>query len=272
MFANFLIGLREGLEAALIVGILISFAIAINRRDVIPRIWWGVAAAIATSLTVGAGIFFLLAESGEAVEPIIAGVLAFTAVALLTWMIFWMAKSARGLKNELHGSMQSGISGTGWGVAAVAFSAVVREGVETALFIWASVSSTGDGLPAIGMAFVGIATAVLLGWIIQRGLMRINLARFFRWTSFILVVVAAGILAYGVHEFQEVGFLPAGEPVYDATSWLGKETLVGSLLYGLFSYRANPSALELVAWGTYLAITLTLFVRAGRPAKTPATV
>jgi high-affinity iron transporter len=267
MLANFLIGLREGLEASLIVGILIAFAVKADRRDLIGRIWTGVGAAVAVSLGTGAVIFFALAESGDAVEPIIVGSMSVVAAALLTWMIFWMAKTARNLKGSLEGSMQAGLSKGGLAIAVIAFSAVVREGVETAIFIWASMNSTGDGLPAMGMAFTGIAVAIILGWIIYRGLLRINLGIFFQWTSVVLIVVAAGILAYGVHEFQEVGFLPAGAPVYDATAWLGKETVLGSLLYGLFSYRANPSLLELITWTLYLVPTLTAFATMTRRAN-----
>lgn len=260
MLANFLIGLREGLEAALIVGILITFAVKIDRKDIIPKIWSGVSAAIVTSLATGAAIFFILAEAGEAIEPIIVGSLSVLAAGLLTWMIFWMAKTARHLKGHLEGAMQASISKSGFAIAAVAFTAVVREGVETALFIWASVSSTGDGLAAVAMAGVGITVAVVLGWIIHRGMLRINLARFFQWTSAILIVVAAGILAYGVHELQEGGIFPAGPPVYDVSAVLGKETIIGALLYGLISYRPNPSALELVTWIAYIVPTVWIFV------------
>ena len=272
MLANFLIGLREGLEASLIVGILIAFAVKADRRDLIGRIWTGVGAAVVVSLGTGATIFFVLAESGDAIQPIIVGSLSILAAALLTWMIFWMSKTARNLKGSLEGSMQQGLSKGGLAIAVIAFSAVVREGVETALFIWASMNSTGDGLPALGTAFVGIAVAVGLGWIIYRGLLRLNLGIFFQWTSVILIIVAAGILAYGVHEFQEVGLLPAGEPVYDATAWLGKETIIGSLLYGLFSYRANPSLVELITWTLYLVPTLTIFVTTSRRANNRRTV
>ncbi len=266
MFANFLIGLREGLEAALIVGILISFAIKVDRRDIIANIWRGVSAAVVVALATGATIFFVLAEAGDAIEPIIVGSLSVLAAALLTWMIFWMAKTARNLKGNLEGALQEGLSKSGFAIALVAFAAVVREGVETALFIWASVSSTGDGLPALAAAFVGIAVAASLGWVIQRGLVRVNLGTFFQWTSAILIVVAAGILAYGIHEFQEVGVLPAGAPIYDATAWLGKDTVIGAFLYGLISYRANPSALELIIWAGYLVPTTWIFVAQARAA------
>lgn len=267
MLANFLIGLREGLEASLIVGILIAFALKVDRRDLIGRIWTGVGAAVVASLGTGATIFYVLAGSSEAVQPIIVGSLSVLAAGLLTWMIFWMAKTARNLKGLLEGSMQAGLERGSFTIALVAFSAVIREGVETALFIWASMNSTGDGLPALGTAIVGIGVAVMLGWIIYRGLLRINLGTFFQWTSVILIVVAAGILAYGVHEFQEVGLLPSGAPVYDVTAWLGKETLIGSLLYGLFSYRANPSYLELMTWTLYLVPTLAIFVTSTRRAN-----
>ncbi len=267
MLANFLIGLREGLEASLVVGILVAFSLKVDRRDLISKIWAGVGAAVLVSLGTGATIFYVLAESSDTVQPIIVGALSVVATGLLTWMIFWMARTARNLKGTLEGSMQAGLARGGFTIAVVAFSAVVREGVETALFIWASMNSTGDGLPALGTAFVGIGVAAVLGWIIYRGLLRINLGVFFQWTSLILIIVAAGILAYGVHEFQEVGLVPAGAPVYDATAWLGKETVIGSLLYGLFSYRANPSLLELITWALYLVPTLSVFVATTRTAK-----
>jgi high-affinity iron transporter len=269
MLANFLIGLREGLEAALIVGILISFAIKIDRRDVIARIWWGVAAAVVASLAAGATIFFVFAEAEDSIAPIIAGSLSILAAGLLTWMIFWMAKTARFLKSSLETSLKGSISKSGLSISIVAFTAVIREGVETALFIWASANSTGDGVPAIAMAFVGIAVAVILGWLITRGLMRVNLATFFLWTSAVLIIVAAGILAYGVHEFQEVGLLPAGAPVYDLSPWLGKETVIGAFLYGLISFRPNPSILEMIVWTAYVVPTLSLFLATSRP-RTPA--
>lgn len=264
MLANFLIGIREGLEAAIIVGILVSFATKMNRPDVVVRIWWGVASAVAVAFASGAAIFFLLAEAGETLEPIITGALSVLAAALLTWMIFWMVTASRSLKGNLEGSLAAGMTGNGIGVAVVAFTAVVREGVETALFIWASVNSSGDGAIDIVMALLGIAVAAFIGWLGHRGLMRINLARFFRWTSVGLLVVAAGLISYGVHEFQEVGILPEGAPLWDLSAWLGEETVAGSFLKGLISFRPNPTVLEVGVWASYFVPTALAFARSQR--------
>ncbi len=273
MLASFLIGIREGLEAAIIVGILISFALKMDRRDVVSKIWVGVAAAVLVACAAGAAIFFLLSEAGESLEPIITGALSILAAGLLTWMIFWMATASRGMKGTLEGSLSAGIAVSGVSVAVVAFTAVVREGIETALFIWASANSSGDGLIDIAMAFLGIAVAALIGWLGHRGLMRINLKHFFLWTSVGLLVVAAGLAAYGVHEFQEVGLLPEGAPLWDLSSWLGEDTVAGSFLKGMFSFRPNPTALEVGVWSAYLVPTAVAFIAAQRsPAHTPARV
>lgn len=261
MLANFLIGLREGLEASLIVGILIAFAVRSDRRQVIPAIWRGVVAAIGLSIVTGAILMFGLGEAGEALEPVLSGGLSIAAAILITWMVFWMAKTARNLKGELEGNLESSFGRNSFAITLVAFFAVAREGVETALFMWASAKASGESVGAAAIVFLGIGVAVVLGWLFYRGALTINLRVFFQWTGAALIIVAAGIFAYGIHEFQEIGFLPAGEPVYDARAFLGKETIIGSLLYGLFSYRANPSLLEIVAWIGYSVPVMTIFLR-----------
>jgi len=261
MLANFLIGLREGLEASLIIGILMAFAVRTNRRDVIPAIWGGVAAALGLSTITGLILPYGINEASDGVEVFLAGALSITAAALITWMVFWMAKTARNLKGHLEGSLSASFGKNTFAVAMVGFLAVAREGIETALFMWASIRASGDSASSAAIAIVGILVAVGLGWLFYRGALKINLRVFFQWTGAALIVVAAGILAYGVHEFQELGIFPAGPPVYDASEWLGKETIVGALLYGLISYRPNPSLLELVTWATFLIPTMTLFIR-----------
>jgi high-affinity iron transporter len=270
VLANFLIGIREGLEASIIVGILISFAVKVERRDVVAKIWWGVASAAVVAFGAGAAIFFLLAEAGDALEPIITGVLSILAAALLTWMIFWMSTASRSLKGTLEGSLGSKLTGSGLSIAIVAFTAVVREGIETALFIWASVTSTGEGWLDVVMALAGIAVSALIGWFGYRGLVRINLAKFFRWTSFGLLIVAAGLVSYGVAELQEVGVLPSGAPVWDLSPWLGEQTVLGSFLKGLIAFQAAPTMLQVGVWLAYAVPTLMAFVRSNSK-RVPAT-
>ena len=261
MLANFLIGLREGLEASIIIGILIAFAVRTNRRDVIPAIWSGVAAALGLSVIAGLILLFGVKEASDYVEVFLAGALSIAAAGLITWMVFWMAKTARNLKGHLEGSLESSFGKNTFAVALVGFLAVAREGIETALFMWASVRASGESAASAAIVIVGILVAVGLGWLFYRGALKINLRVFFQWTGGALIVVAAGILAYGFHEFQEIGLLPAGPPIYDASAWLGKETIIGALLYGLISYRPNPSLLEFVTWAAFLAPTMTLFIR-----------
>ncbi|MFM6968141.1 MAG: iron uptake transporter permease EfeU [Microbacteriaceae bacterium] len=271
MLANFLIGLREGLEASLIVGILIAFAVRSRRTQVIPAIWTGVGAALVLSAGTGAFLLFGLGEAGEAIEPILSGSLSVLAAVLISWMVFWMAKTARNLKGELEGNLESSFGKNLVAVALVGFFAVAREGVETALFVWASVNASGESVVSTAVVFLGIGVAVALGWLFYRGALTINLRVFFQWTGAALIIVAAGIFAYGVHEFQEVGFLPEGAPIYDATALLGKESIVGSLLYGLLSYRANPTLTEVVAWVVYAVPVMTLFLRSILSARKPFT-
>lgn len=267
MLANFLIGIREGLEAAIIVGILVSFAVRMNRPDVVRRIWWGVSSAILVSLATGAAIFFALSEASDSVQPIITGALSIVAAALLTWMIFWMARTSKALRGQLEGSLAARMAGGGVAVAFLAFTAVVREGVETAIFVWASVTASGSGLLDIAMAFLGIAVAVVLGWLAYKGFTRINLASFFLWTSAALIVVAAGLFAYGAHEFQEVGWLPTGDPLWDLTPWLGNDTIIGSFLSGLIAFRAAPTLVEVVVWVLYFVPAATAFVAMRRASR-----
>ena len=269
MLANFLIGLREGLEASLIVGILIAFAVRSNRKNVIPPIWSGVGAAVLLSAVTGAVLLFGVGEAGEAIEPILTGALSVLAAVLITWMVFWMAKTARNLKGELEGNLESSFGKNSLAIALVAFLAVAREGVETALFVWASVNASGESIVSTSVVFLGIGVAIVLGWLFYRAALTINLRVFFQWTGAALIIVAAGIFAYGIHEFQEVGFLPPGEPIYDATPWLGKETIIGSLLYGLFSYRANPTLIEMIAWVGYAVPVMSIFLRSVISSRKP---
>ncbi|MFC6834682.1 iron uptake transporter permease EfeU, partial [Streptomyces goshikiensis] len=187
------------------------------------------------------------------------------AVGLVTWMVFWMKRTARHLKSELHGRLDAALAvGTG-ALVFTAFLAVGREGLETSLFIWTAVQATGDGIrPLIG-AMLGLLTAVVLGWLFYRGALKINLAKFFTWTGAMLVAVAAGVLAYGFHDLQEAGFLPGLRSLaFDISDTIPSDSWYGTLLKGVFNFQPNPTVLQTAAWALYVVPVMALFLAPSR--------
>ncbi|TFC62633.1 iron uptake transporter permease EfeU [Cryobacterium sp. TMB1-7] len=276
MLANYLIGLREGLEAALIVTILIAYVVKIGRRDVLPRIWAGVGLAVLLALLLGAILTFGTYGLSFAAQETIGGLLSIIATGLVTWMVFWMLRTARDLKGHLHGNIDKHLTGTGMGLVLVAFLAVGREGIETALFIWAAVQATGaTTLPLVG-ASLGILTAVGLGALIYSGMLKINLSRFFTWTGAILIIVAAGVLSYGVHDLQEAGILPGLNALaFNVSAVIPPDSWYGTLLKGTLNFSPATTWLEMFAWIAYVVPTLTLFIvksRQAKPTPTPSAV
>jgi high-affinity iron transporter len=269
VLANYLIGLREGLEAALVVSILVAYLVRTGRRAALRSIWIGVAAAVALSLAAGAVLTFTSHSLSFRAQETFGGLMSIAAVGFVTWMIFWMRRTAHHLKGELHDRLDVALAMGAGALAVTAFVAVGREGLETALFIWTAVQATGSTAAPVSGAVLGLATAMVLGYLLYRRSVRINLARFFRYTGAGLVVVAAGVLAYGFHDLQEAGFLTGGglaHIVVDATGVLPPSSWWGSLWKGLFSMSAAPTRLELAAWVAYLVPTLALFLRRPRTA------
>lgn len=286
MVGTFIIGLREGLEAALVVGILLAYVRRIGRDDVRWRIWAGVGAAVLLSLATGALLTFGTYGLTFQAQELIGGTMSLIAVAFVTWMVFWMARTSRGLKRELEEGVDRALSTSEWSLVLVGFLAVAREGIETALFLWSTVRATGSGAPTWLGAVLGLAVAVALGALIHRGIVRIDLARFFRWTGALLVVVAAGVLAYAIHDLQEARFLPgpfeaapAGASgfvagLYGESAWafripdvIDPSGLPAALLKGTVGFSPEMTWLEVIAWAVYLVVTMTLFRRATRPAS-----
>jgi len=261
VLGNFLIGLREGLEAALVVGILIAYVIKIGRRDVLPRIWIGVGIAVSISLALGALLTFGTYGLSFEAQEIIGGSLSIVATGFVTWMIFWMLRAARGLSAELRSEVDSHLSGAGWGLVLVAFLSVGREGIETALIIWAAVRSTGESTIPLISASVGILVAIVLGYLIYRGVVRINLTRFFTYTGAFLIIVAAGVLAYGVHDLQEAGVLPGLNALaFDVSASIPPSSWYGTLLKGVFNFSPATTWLEAIVWVTYVAVVMSIFI------------
>ncbi|MFD7895486.1 iron uptake transporter permease EfeU [Streptomyces sp. NPDC059568] len=262
MFGNYLIGLREGLEASLVVCILVAYLVKTERRDALRPIWIGIGVAVALALAFGFGLEFGSQELTFEAKEALGGSLSVLAVVLVTWMVFWMRRTARHLRSELHTRLDAALQmGTG-ALVATAFLAVGREGLETALFVWASVRASSDGThaPLIGV-LLGIASAVVLGWLFYRGALRINLAKFFTWTGGMLVIVAAGVLAYGVHDLQEARFL-GGLPdkAFDISTTIPPDSWYGTVLKGVFNFQPDPTVLQVIVWCLYLIPTLALFL------------
>lgn len=262
VLANFLIGLREGLEAGLVVGILIAYLRKIGRSDALSRLWIGIWAAVVVALATGAILTWGPYALPHDAEAALAGSLAILAVALVTWMVLWMARNARNLRGNLHGKLDTAVTGAGLGIVLVGFLTVGREGVETALFVWASVLASGTAVLSTIGAFLGIFTAIALAYFISRGFVRIDLAKFFTWTGLFLILVAAGVLASGVGDLQSAGVLPgAGAVAFSLSALVPESSWYGTLLGGIFNFKPEPTWAQLAVWLGYLAIVTSLFVR-----------
>lgn len=263
MLANLLIGLREGLEAALVVSILVAYLVRTGRRELLPVLWLGVGIAVALSLGFGALLTFGPQGLSFEAQEAIGGSLSIVAVGLITWMIFWMAKTARHLKADLQHKLDDAVSAGRRAVVVMALLAVGREGLETALFLWAGAQATSTGAagPLVGAA-LGIAVAVLVAWLMYRGAVRLQLRTFFAWTGLFLVLVAGGVLAYGVHDLQEAGILPGlGSLAFDVSAQVPPSSWYATLLKGVFNFTPATTWLQLVAWVAYVVPTLVVFVR-----------
>lgn len=286
MLGNFLIGLREGLEAALVVSILVAYVVKSDRRHLLPRIWAGVGLAVTVSLAFGAALTFgprgLTFEAQEA----IGGTLSLVAVAFVTWMIFWMARSAKGLAGELRARVDAAEAGR-WSLALVAMLAVGREGLETALILWAN-TQAGTREEAFGVtatweplagALLGLLVSIVLGYLIYRGAIRLNLTKFFTWTGAFLVIVAAGVLSYGAHDLQEARILPGLHSLmFDVSDVIRPDGWVGTVLKGIFNFSPATTWVEGIAWLSYVLVVLPLFLLTIRrrsssaPTRTPQPV
>ncbi len=269
VLANALIGLREGLEAGLVVGILVAFLNKMGRRDVLPKLWIGIAGAILLSLGVGALLTFGPYGMTEQAQEGLGGSLSIAAVGLVTWMIFWMARHARQLKGELQSQLATAIASSAAAIVILGIVSIGREGVETALFIWASITSSGQALLGSIGALLGILASIVISYLIYRGFVRINLSRFFFWTGLFLVFVAAGVFASGLGDLQASGIIASAGPAYSLDGLIPASSWYGTLLTGLFQFKADPSWLQVIAWVLYAGVVVSLFLRVSR-GRTPA--
>jgi high-affinity iron transporter len=272
VFGNYLIGLREGLEAALVVSILVAYLVRVDRRDRLAAVGGGVSAAIAVSVAFGALLTYTstsLLRTFEAQEAF-GGTLSILAVGFVTWMVFWMRRTARSLKAELTGRLEAALVLCAAAVGVTAFIAVAREGLETALFFWSAVQAAGSTAAPVAGFSLGIVTAVVLAWLLYKHTVRLDLRRFFTWTGAGLVLVAAGVLAYGVHDLQEAGWLPGLSTLaFDVSAQIPPGSWYGALLKGTLNFTPQTTVLQAVVWVGYVVPVLVLFLRPA-PAPRPA--
>ena len=270
---GFLIGLREGVEAALIVAIVLAYVVRTGNGRHIPKIWLGSGAAIILSVALGLVIFNTVGAFEEPYEQLFEGSAMLLAAVVVTWMLFWMRRQSMNLRGELQAAIDRVLSeGTAWGLAVLAFTAVIREGVETALFLAGQATSaeTGAGSVLVG-AVVGLGAAVVIGWGFYRGSRAIDLRLFFRWTGIALVFIAAGLLSHAVHEFIEVAEIAGiaiigSQTAFDISGILSHDDGIGQFLRAIFGYSARPEVLTLVVHVTYVVAVLALYLRPVRPA------
>jgi len=276
MLANYLIGLREGLEATLVVVILVAYLVKSDRRNLLARIWGGVAIAVGVSLAFGALLTFGPRGLSFEAQEAIGGTLSIVAVGFVTWMVMWMARSARSLSGDLKGQVdRAAAAGGAASLVLVAMLAVGREGLETALFLWAATQAANSTTGPLVGAALGLGTAVVLGYLFYKGAVKINLSKFFTWTGAILILVAAGVLGYGIHDLQEAGILPGlNSLAFDVSNAIPPGSWLGTILKGTFNCSPATTWLQAVAWVVYVAVTMTLFFRqisrSHRPAPSPA--
>ena len=262
MLSTFLIALREGLEASLMVGILVAYLVKSNRRAALPALWSGVTGAAVASLGFGALLTFSSHHLSARAESYFAGTTSLIAVAIVTWMVFWMKRSARGMRQDLHGRIDAASKKEAglFALAAAAFFAVVREGLETSLFIYSDFKTVSkDSGPAIGL-IVGLIAAIGLGIALYRQSIKINLSKFFSVTGVGLLIVAAGVLSHGLNEFQNLGVLPGGSAF--AWNWSkGGGSVVATILDGTIGISTTLTLLQLVIWVAYLVLFLPRYLR-----------
>jgi high-affinity iron transporter len=277
VFSSFVTLLREGFEVTLLVAIVLAYLVKIERRESIRQVWYGVGAALLVSLAVGGTLFVTAGELEGRPEQIFEGTAMWVAVGFLTYMILWMRRESRTVAHGIRQGIDSAVErGGSLALVSLVFVMVLREGVETALFVF-GITRTSEPLQVAFGAALGIAGAVVLGYAVYAGGKRINLGTFFKVTGVFLILVAAGLLAHGVAEFEEAALLPALTPLWDVSGSpvLGEETLISELLTTFVGWDPEANLLELLAWVTYIVAVGYAFLRPQplpkRAATSPAT-
>lgn len=262
MFVPFLIMLREGLEAALIVSLIASYLKRTQRGHLFVAMWGGVVTAAVLCLILGLVINATTGEFPQKEQEFFEGLIALIAVFILTWMVFWMRKVSRNVKGQLEQAVDSALAqknNHSWALILMVFFAVAREGLESVFFLLAAFQQDVGMMPPLG-ALLGLATAVILGFLIYYGGVRLNLAVFFKWTSLFILIVAAGLSASAIRAFHEAGLWNHFQDIaFDMSEALSTHSLFGTLLEGLFGYQETPTVSEVAVYFIYLIPALVLF-------------
>jgi high-affinity iron transporter len=270
-----LTGLREGVEAALIVSIVLAYLAKTGNQRYFGRIWAGVVAAIGISVGIGLVLWMTIGGLEEPAEQVFEGLTMLLAAAVVTWMLFWMRRTSANIRGELHAGIDRALTdGGAWALSILAFTAVIREGIETSLFLLGQVTAAAEvgALSTLVGALIGMVIAIGIGYAFYRGAQVINLRTFFRWTGIALIFIAAGLLSHAVHEFVEIGVITVGtSTAFDISSVLPHEgdgflATIGQLLRALFGYTSNPEWITLLTWLAYVVVVMFLYLRPVKPA------
>jgi len=254
MFNVFIITLREGVEIAVILAIILAYLKQLGQMKAAGKVWFGAGAAALVSILAAVGIFFVLGTTQvEGFQAILEGILKIVAVIMLTWMTIWMKRQGGNIGGALKQQIKAALShGSVWTLALLAFVSVIREGIETVLFIVGSAQGT-SALATVSGSLLGFGVAAILGYILYRGTNRLPLKAFFTAMSVLLIFMAAGLLSGGIHEFQELHMFPVGiEQVWSTKGLLDQESTIGSLLKAIFGYVDSPNLVQVLAYWTYL--------------------
>jgi high-affinity iron transporter len=273
-----LTGLREGVEAALIVSIVLAYLAKTGNQRYFGRIWAGVVVAIGVSVGLGLVLWVTIGGLEEPYEQVFEGLTMLLAAGVVTWMLFWMRRTSANIRGELHAGVDRALTeGGAWALSILAFTAVIREGIETSLFLLGQVTAATDAevgaLSTLVGAVIGMVIAVGIGYAFYRGAQVINLRTFFRWTGIALIFIAAGLLSHAVHEFVEIGLITIGtSTAFDISSVLPHEgegfvATIGQLLRALFGYTSNPEWITLITWLTYVVVVMFLYLRPMKPVE-----
>jgi len=273
MLVPFLIMLREGVEAALIVAIVAGYLVRTGRSDAMGSVWFGVGAAVVLSIVLGVVLELTASELPQKIQELFEAAVGLFAVVVLTSMVLWMGKAARSIRATLHAGIDAAFASGAQGraLAFLAFFAVAREGLESVLFLLAAYQQREDvGIEAFVGAVLGLAVAVGIGVTIHRGGRRLDLGRFFRWTGVFILFVAAGLLAGSLKSLHEAGLWNHLQATaFDLSDLLPADGALGTLLSGILGYRDTPSVGEVLIYLAYLLPVLALFLRGARPSPTP---